>query len=640
MAGLYNPKVAHSITAAYATRAHTTTVVASFLLLALVRCTPPATALDPIPRQITSKLSVARRGRASARTFPPHPAQFLAARRAEKASAAAETTWVRESDGFDSVTGIATTNDAPSKSTAAAAAAAAIPRASAANKAALAAIFAAAQLPIPANKPNACAWPGVQCADNGAVEGLFLSGSPLSHPPTPRLCNRTAREPGGKAPAILAASIGQLTDLTILALTNLWLAGSVPRSLSWLTKLGSLDLSGNCFTGSLPIAFFRMPNISYVRAATNFFAGGLPQRPAAYAAMKGLRGFDLRDNRLSGPIPGALATLPNFEELILDRNRLSGIIPPALLKKQLSFLSVRENRLSGDLSGQQIMASGIDFTRNRLTGNLDTIEFDPWVSFIYVSENLFSGSFPEILCSEMSNVQVADFSHNRLTGVVPVNCFNSATQGLRQLWLDHNNFSGSLKPFTRLSESITFVDLGFNKFSGRIPQGLATLSSLTYLDLGANSLTGPIPRFCQGQQALTFLNLAFNALSGPPTPLSFPTCARSLAALYLSSNRLSGRIPATISSFKRLRWLLLDRNALTGAIPAGVSIMQQLKGLGVSYNRLSGPIPAAWPRTFGQVLLAGNRLSGAVPAALSKLKRASFKPGNPNLCETPLPACK
>ncbi|CAI5492175.1 unnamed protein product [Closterium sp. Naga37s-1] len=73
------------------------------------------------------------------------------------------------------------------------------PQASAADMAAIRAIFTAALLPIPANKPNACAWPGVSCAVNGAVFSpnfpptallLPLSALPFftfRSPPLPRL---------------------------------------------------------------------------------------------------------------------------------------------------------------------------------------------------------------------------------------------------------------------------------------------------------------------------------------------------------------------------------------------------------------------------------------------------------------------
>ncbi|CAI5528263.1 unnamed protein product [Closterium sp. Naga37s-1] len=95
---------------------------------------------------------------------------------------------------------------------------------------------------------------------------------------------------------------------------------------------------------------------------------------------------------------------------------------------------------------------------------------------------------------------------------------------------------------------------------------LTTLSS--YFSVSPLLAPRPIPTFCQSNQRLRLLNLASNALSGPPTPLSSPSCSASLAYLNLSSNRLSGSIPATISSFNRLKRLSLYSNTLTGAIPA------------------------------------------------------------------------
>ncbi|CAI5459268.1 unnamed protein product [Closterium sp. Yama58-4] len=617
------------------------------IFLLLLYCSP-ATAFGPISRQLISNLHAARRVRGvSARTVPPPAARLVAARRAEKSSTEkelpAEKAFSAERAEEASAGGGTSggTSFPYSMSTSLGLRVSAVsPQASAANTAALKAIFAAALLPIPANKPNACAWPGVTCAANGAVVGLNLTStvSRLLLPPTPRLCNRTARVPGGKFPATLSESIGQLTDLVQLYLPNLWLAGAVPRSLSRLTKLDTLDLQDNCFAGPLPVAFFRLPNLYSLTASRNFFSSGLPQRAASYASMTSLAILDLGINWLSGPIPAALATLPSLGGLLLNTNRLSGKIPPALLKRESFSLVLDGNRLSGDLSGQQIKATLIGMSQNRLTGNFNTIQLTDSLTFIDVSQNLFSGSFPRILCRSGS-LESADFSRNRLTGTVPANCFKTANPMQLAIFLSHNNFSGSLQPFSNLPSSIAAVDLGFNRFTGGIPRGLTTLPQLNYLDLGGNSLTGPIPAFCQGKQQLTYLNLASNALSGPPTPLSSQSCSASLALLYLSSNRLSGPIPATISSFTRLKRLLLDKNALTGAIPAGVSKMQRLQGLGLSYNRLTGKIPAVWPAAVRTLLLAGNRLSGAVPAALSKLKRGSFKPGNPNLCGKPLPAC-
>ncbi|CAI7862519.1 unnamed protein product [Closterium sp. NIES-54] len=449
MVAVDHPRVARSITVLHGPlRAHLSTTAC--LLLLLLYCSSTI-AFGPISRQLVSKLPAARRGRG------------LAARRAERA--------LYEDGG--SVGGSPPTT----------------PQASAADTAAIKAIFTAALYPIPANQPNACTWPGVNCRTGGLVKQLYLrfDVDPPPPPPTPRLCNRTARVPGGKFPATLSESVGQLTGLTDLGVKGFWLAGSFPRSFSRLTNMEYLEIGDNCFAGPLP-AIFRMPTLFHAVAARNFFTGGLPQRPAAYAAAAKLSILDLGNNRLSGPIPAALATLP-YLQIYFSGNLLTGNIPRALLKTLIP-IDVSRNRLSGDLSGQQIMSSSFNVSGNRLTGNFNTIRFGQYVTSIDVSHNLFSGPFPQIVC-DRGGVQT-DFSHNRLTGAVPANCFKSGSSFPNGLFLSHNSFSGSLQPFSNLPTQITVLDLGFNKFTGSIPRGLARLSQLTFLDLGANALTGEL----------------------------------------------------------------------------------------------------------------------------------------------------
>ncbi|CAI7774607.1 unnamed protein product, partial [Closterium sp. NIES-54] len=124
-----------------------------------------------------------------------------------------------------------------------------------------------------------------------------------------------------KFPATLSDSIGQLTGLVELTLKSLWLASSFLRSFSQLKQMRSLDLSYNYFASPLPV-IFNLPKLTNVNAVQNFFSGGLPQRPAAYTTAM-LSFVNLAINRLSGPIPAALATLPSLETLTLYVNRLS-----------------------------------------------------------------------------------------------------------------------------------------------------------------------------------------------------------------------------------------------------------------------------------------------------------------------------
>ncbi|CAI7734482.1 unnamed protein product [Closterium sp. NIES-54] len=308
-------------------------------------------------------------------------------------------------------------------------------------------------------------------------------------------------------------------ELALPFLTGL-LVGSFSRSFTRFTRIEYLEMSENCFAGPLPLAIFRMPSLTDVNAVKKIFSGGLPRRPAVYSAAASLASLDLVKNRLSGPIPAAFAKVPSLRLLSLYSNRLSGNIPPVLLQKYI--IDLGGNQLSGDLSGQQIMSREFHFSGNRLTRNFNTIRFTQDLKVINVSDNLFSGSFPQIVCDRSGEVKT-DFSRNRLTGAVPANCFKYGFF-LEDIKLSHNNFSGSLQPFLKLPTYITALDLGLNKFTGSIPRGL-TCPQLKYLDLQTNALTGPIPAFCKGKQPLTFRNLACIALSSPPNPLFSPSCS-------------------------------------------------------------------------------------------------------------------
>ncbi|CAI7904651.1 unnamed protein product [Closterium sp. NIES-54] len=211
--------------------------------------------------------------------------------------------------------------------------------------------------------------------------------------------------------------------------------------------------------------------------------------------------------------------------------------------------------------------------------------------------------------------------------------------------LSHNNFSGSLQPFSKLPTYITTLDLRFNKFTGSIPRCL-TRPQLNYLDLQANALTG------EGKQPLTFLNLACIALSGPPTPLFSPSCS----VLFLPSHSSQSCTPCCNTSLLDLTprssllypypippvCLLLPPiphplrphpRLLPGQAgphhpqpclqrPLRFSCSASLQALYLSSNRLSGPIPGRI-RSFKirmRLRLDNNALTGPIPAGVSKMK--------------------
>ncbi|WVZ64176.1 hypothetical protein U9M48_013738, partial [Paspalum notatum var. saurae] len=110
-----------------------------------------------------------------------------------------------------------------------------------------------------------------------------------------------------------------------------------------------------------------------------------------------------------------------------------------------------------------------------------------------------------------------------------------------------------------------------------------------------------------------------------------------MTSLDLSSNSLSGTIPADIS--KRLPFITnldLSYNSFSGEIPEALGNCTYLNVLNLQHNKLDGSIPgqlAALAR-LTQFDVADNQLSGQIPSSLSKFAPSNF--ANQGLCGKPL----
>ena len=128
-----------------------------------------------------------------------------------------------------------------------------------------------------------------------------------------------------------------------------------------------------------------------------------------------------------------------------------------------------------------------------------------------------------------------------------------------------------------------------------------------YLQLRDNNLVGTIPPELGGLEELFILSV--------------------------SSNRLSGPIPAELSKFKRLRDLYVDRNAeISGRLPPELGYTGGLQYLSIDRTNLSGPVP----RTFANLELARFYFDGdgvCIPADLEEwLKTIPTPVENYQLC--------
>ena len=147
------------------------------------------------------------------------------------------------------------------------------------------------------------------------------------------------------------------------------LTGRIPASLGRLSKLEYLMLSNNQLTGRVPVSLGNLSQLGGLELQNNQLSGEIPPE---LGNLSRLWGLNLAGNALSGPIPPELGNLANLDWLKLDQNQLSGPIPPELGNLvDLEFLYLHENQLSGEIPpelGNLVNLVFLGLGGNQLTG--------------------------------------------------------------------------------------------------------------------------------------------------------------------------------------------------------------------------------------------------------------------------------
>ncbi|GMI80396.1 MDIS1-INTERACTING RECEPTOR LIKE KINASE2 [Hibiscus trionum] len=136
---------------------------------------------------------------------------------------------------------------------------------------------------------------------------------------------------------------------------------------------------------------------------------------------------------------------------------------------------------------------------------------------------------------------------------------------------------------------------------------------MSRLFLSGNRLSGKIPSEIGLLSNLEQLELSSNNFSGP-IPDQLGNCLK-LFYLNLSMNNLGGGIPSSISDVIALYSLDLSQNSLIGGIPIEFGKLKSLEILNLSHNRLNGSIPEAFNDLHGLriVNISFNQLKGPIP---------------------------
>jgi Leucine-rich repeat (LRR) protein len=412
--------------------------------------------------------------------------------------------------------------------------------------------------------------------------------------------------------AIPAAVLSNLTSLESLLLSNNFINGTLPSTVS--SSLRVADLSSNMISGALPEELCSSgvsSALEELRLPDNLLTGTVP---GGLANCSRLRVIDLSINYLLGAIPQELGRLRDLEQLVMWFNGLEGRIPLELGQcRRLRTLILNNNFVGGDIPSELFNCTGLEwmsFTSNRLTGTISP-EFARLtrLAVLQLANNSLEGAIPTEL-GNCSSLMWLDLNSNRLTGEIP----RRLGRQLGSMPLS-GILSGNTLAFVRnVGNSCKGVG-GLLEFAGIRPERLLqvpTLKSCDFTRLYSGATVSGWTRY----QTLEYLDLSYNALSGG--------------------------IPQEFGDMVVLQVLDLARNNLTGEIPTSLGRLRNLGVFDVSHNRVSGCIPFSFSNLsfLVQIDVSDNNLTGEIPqlGQLSTLPASQYA-GNPGLCGMPLLPC-
>ncbi|XP_076946451.1 uncharacterized protein LOC143617953 [Bidens hawaiensis] len=361
--------------------------------------------------------------------------------------------------------------------------------------------------------------------------------------------------------------------------------------------------------------------------------------------------------KIDGGFPQWFQTQRKLEELVLSNASIVGPLPTWLrLLPNIPIFDLSHNKLTGPLM------------------NLPSVSIKYSEGELYLQDNLFTGFSPRWLC-KMTYLKVLDISRNRLNGKIPECVWNLS---LTAMLLSSNRLSGVIPSSLGRISSLVWLQLNDNNLKGELPQNLGHFKNLAVLDLGENKISGSIPEWIgENVTRLFAFRLHKNRFIGH-IPHSLCKCDY-LQVLDLAHNNLTESIPHCFGDLigmqefsydpfsttdfwyggdvtqvlkgseldytgllSLLKNMDLSSNKLVGEIPETLTALTTLVGLNLSYNHLIGGIP----NKIGSMKSSNEFLkslefvtTGKIPTGnqLQTLTDPSVYFYNPYLCGAPLP---
>ena len=224
---------------------------------------------------------------------------------------------------------------------------------------------------VPGNPGDSpCGWYGVTCSSD-RVTAINLQNNNLV----------------GTIPAYLS----KINFLQTLVLSNNQLDGGIPSELSYLLELRNISLNNNKLSGSIPVQLSKLQYLNTFKLEANQLSGIIPFQ---FGNLSQLTDLNLSSNNFVGNIPEEFGNLAILTSLILNNNQLTGTIPVAVGNlNKLKTLRLSYNQFTGSIPSELknlTLLNDLYLDHNQLSGNIPDMSDFRELTWITIGDNRFN----------------------------------------------------------------------------------------------------------------------------------------------------------------------------------------------------------------------------------------------------------
>ncbi|KAJ0587681.1 putative leucine-rich repeat-containing, plant-type, leucine-rich repeat domain superfamily [Helianthus annuus] len=293
----------------------------------------------------------------------------------------------------------------------------------------------------------------------------------------------------------LPTSIGNLTRLNILKLSNCGLAGTLHASVGNLTRLTVLDLGNNYFSGPIPSGIFNLQTLQLLDVHCNYkLTGHIPEFhgsiPASIWNLTHLKVLDLGFSSFTGTLHASVSNMTQLTFLDLSGIEFTGSLPSLERFSNLAYLSL----------------SGSSFDRWKLPDWFGKLKK---ITYLNLEDVNLYGEIPSSFFN-LTRVGTLVLSRNQLIGQLPSSLLN--LQNLESFYLDGNNATVDFYLFLSL-KNLNYLNLRGNNIRLSVIDSHKTETQFKVLWRASCNLK-VFPEFLRFQHQLEFLYLDNNKIEG------------------------------------------------------------------------------------------------------------------------------